>query len=60
MTLPEEDRLALATQLWQSFDGTHEIVADLAAAQRADDLAKGRVKPATQSKVFRRARAALG
>jgi hypothetical protein len=60
MALPSEDRLAIATQLWRSLDGTNEIVADLTAAQRADDLAKGRVKPATQSEVFRNARAALG
>jgi hypothetical protein len=60
LKLPEQDRLQVASAIWESMGGTDEHLADLAALTRAHDFETGRVTPKSQAEVFQIARAVLG
>lgn len=59
LQLPERDRLSVARAIWKSFGASDEVLADLMAFARAQELDEGKVAPLTQNDVFARARAAL-
>jgi putative addiction module component (TIGR02574 family) len=63
LALSENERLAVATALWNSLkspaDIPDEATGDLIALGRAQELTDGNVKPIRHEDVFRRARLAL-
>jgi putative addiction module component (TIGR02574 family) len=63
LALSENERLAVATALWNSLkspaDIPDEATADLISLGRAKELTDGTVKPIRHEDVFRRARSAL-
>ena len=63
LALSENERLAVATALWQSLksrvDIPDEETADLISLGRAQELTDGTVKPVRHEDVFKRARSAL-
>jgi putative addiction module component (TIGR02574 family) len=63
LALSENDRLAVATALWESLkshtDIPDEDTADLISLGRARELTDGTVKPVRHEDIFKRARSAL-
>jgi putative addiction module component (TIGR02574 family) len=63
LALPENERLAIATAIWESLKShaaiPDEETADLISLGRGRELADGSVKPVRHEDVFKRARSAL-
>jgi putative addiction module component (TIGR02574 family) len=63
LALSENERLAIATALWESLKShatiPDEETADLISLGRGRELADGTVKPVRHEDVFKRARSAL-
>jgi putative addiction module component (TIGR02574 family) len=63
LALSENERLAVATALWESLKSHSAIpdedTADLISLGRAQELTDGTVKPVRHEDVFKRARSAL-
>lgn len=59
LRLPDRERFELATAIWKSLGASDDVLADLTAFIRAQQLDSGRVAPRTHAEVFGRARTAV-